>query len=76
MSGSTGIFRNNDAESHFPEIYGTFNVRDDDGTEYTGIKCTIFLDGNETVVSATCEDANGATIDTSNSTTCQFDSGS
>ena len=32
MPGSAGVFRNNEAEGHFPEIHGTFNVRDNDGT--------------------------------------------
>ncbi len=73
MPGSTGVFRNDDVQKHFPEIYGTFNVRDSDGTEYAGIRCAIILGEQENVISATCEDSAGNAIATNSSTvTCQF----
>ena len=34
MPGSTGVYRSNDAEGYNPEIYGTFKVKDNDGTIY------------------------------------------
>jgi hypothetical protein len=73
LAGSSGIARNNEDEGCYAEIFGTFDVRDGDGTIYEDIICTIFLDMDETVIVAECEDSNGATIDTSSSTTCQFD---
>jgi len=61
------------SRNHFPEIYGTFNVRDSDGTEYAGIRCAIILGEQENVISATCEDSAGNAIATNSSTvTCQF----
>lgn len=74
MPGSTGVYRINDAEGYNPEIYGTFKVKDNDGTVYEGVRCQILLGENGEVLAANCEDADGNTIDTdSDSVSCQFD---
>jgi hypothetical protein len=73
LAGSSGIARNNETAGYHPEIYGTFDVMDWDGTLYQGIVCTIFLDDAETIVLAECEDSSGVPIDTSPSTVCQLE---
>ncbi len=73
LPGSAGVYRNNETEGHFPEIYGTFNLSDDDGNVFEDVACTIFLDGNETVLEATCEDESGNEIEVdTGDTSCQF----
>ncbi len=74
MSGSAGVYRNNDALGYYPQVYGTFHVSDGNGNTWQSIHCAIFLNDQEVVVEATCEDADGNSIETDTSTdTCQFD---
>ena len=73
LPGSAGVYRTNEAEGHYPEIYGTFNLADGDGNTFEGVTCTIFLDDSENVLDATCEDADGDAIEIdTGGTTCQF----
>ncbi|HPF40623.1 MAG TPA: hypothetical protein P5081_17945 [Phycisphaerae bacterium] len=73
LPGGTGVYRNNETEGHFPEIYGTFNIADGDSNTFEGVVCTIFLDEDQNVVEATCEDSDGNEIDVdTGDTTCQF----
>ncbi|MCP5464841.1 MAG: hypothetical protein H7A33_07450 [Deltaproteobacteria bacterium] len=76
QAGSSGIYRNRVDENgdplYQPEIYGTFNFSQD-GDSIT-VDCTIFLDINEVVVSASCTDEDGETIDQETDATCQINS--
>ncbi|RMF83228.1 MAG: hypothetical protein D6744_05015 [Planctomycetota bacterium] len=72
LAGSSGVYRNDATQGHFPEIYGTFNIRDDDGVVYQNIRCMIILDEQETVLEAACEDSDGQSVDLSASDVCQF----
>ncbi len=76
MSGSAGVYRNNDALGYYPQIYGTFHVSDGNGNTWQNIHCAIFLNDQEVVVQATCKDADGNSIETDTSSdTCQFNTG-
>ena len=71
-----GIFRNDETQGHTPEVYGTFNIRDDEGNIANGVRCAIILGADEEILSAACEDGDGNVIDLSASTVvCQFESG-
>ena len=73
LPGSSGVYRQNTAAGYNPEIYGTFGVRDSDGTVYQGVRCQLLLGENGQVLDANCEDASGNVIDTDTANvTCQF----
>lgn len=72
-SGSTGVWRNTRAQdtgvAHEPEVYGRM-ILGTDSTSVT-VNCTFFLDGNESIISASCSDTNGQAITVDTNITCQ-----
>jgi len=67
-SGSAGIWRNTD--THYPEIYATMILSMDGET--VEVDCTIYLNEDETVDSASCTDENGYEVEQENEMSCEF----
>lgn len=68
MSGS-GIFRNLPSQNIFPQIFGQFQSG---GSTFN---CSISLGESEEIISASCSDDQGATIEQSSGVTCTADAG-
>jgi hypothetical protein len=69
QAGSMGVYRNTD--EYFPQIYGSFVMVTDNDIE-TVVNCTIFLNEDGTTDFASCTDENGATVEQSDETSCDF----
>lgn len=67
MTAGTGVFRN--TSTHFPEVYGTFTI---DGSAYD---CTMLLNEDQSVDSASCTDSEGAAVTLTSDVTCTIDAG-
>lgn len=69
QAGSSGVFRNN--EDYYPEIYGTFSFLINE-TDTVDVSCTIFLNDDESIAFAACTDADGSTVEHSDTADCSF----
>lgn len=73
QAGSEGVWFQ-DGTTACPEIYGTFLMTDNQGTEFTA-QCHILLScdsQSSEITDATCTDENGASITLDSSTTCEI----
>lgn len=72
MSGS-GIWRNRPDLGYYPQIYGTFTITEN-GTE-SEANCSIALDSDENVASASCTDSDGTAVTIDSTVSCSIDAG-
>lgn len=72
MAGS-GIWRNRDDLGFFPQIYGTFTITTSDGSGEAD--CSIALNEDSTVNTASCSDSSGNSVSLNSDITCTIDAG-
>jgi len=70
MSGE-GVFRDDEALDQHPEIYGHFTITV--GSESGEADCSIILDGDSNITSATCTNAAGDAVTMDSGVVCNID---
>lgn len=72
QSGSTGIWRNTEDPTYYPQVFGSFTYIINNDNEAV-LDCTIYLNDDETVAFANCSDENGdVVVEEDGSANCEF----
>lgn len=72
QSGSTGIWRNTEDPTYYPQVFGSFTYIIDNDNEFA-LDCTIYLNDDESVAFANCSDENGdVVVEEDGSANCEF----
>jgi len=74
LAGSEGVWYQDGTGAACPEIYGQFNMRDQDDNTFTA-NCHMLLScaqGSSEIVEATCTDENGSTLSLDSDLVCEI----